>query len=68
MTELRKARRVNRLTGIEVGKLVGITAATLYRYETKHRVLPVPVAKKLGKLYGVPWEVFYEDDGETAFG
>ena len=62
MTNLRKARRVNRMTGTEVGKLIGTSAITIYRYETNQRKLPVSVAKKLGQIYGVPWERFYDDE------
>ena len=55
------------MSGIEVGKAIGIRPQTLYRYETGDRKLPVDVAKKLGKVYGVSWETFYEDgDDEKA--
>ena len=50
------------MSGIEVGRLIGVRPQTLYRYESGERKLPVTVAKKLGSLYGVPWERFYEDD------
>lgn len=66
LTEVRKARRVCRLSGIEVGNMIGIRPQTLYRYESGDRKLPVPVAKKLGDLYGVPWERFYDDDGQAS--
>lgn len=54
------------MSGIEVGNMIGIRPQTLYRYESGDRKLPVPVAKKLGDLYGVPWERFYDDDGQAS--
>lgn len=49
------------MTGPDASKLVGVSTITVYRYETKDRQLPVPIAKKFGELYGVPWETFYDD-------
>lgn len=49
------------MTAPDVSKLLGISTITIYRYETKDRQLPVPIAKKLGNIYGVPWETFYDD-------
>ena len=68
MSILREIRKERNLSGIEVGQAIGIRPATLYRYETNDRKLPVPVAKQLGNLYGVPWSDFYEgkSNGETA--
>lgn len=65
MTEVRRARRVRRLSGAAVGQMIGIRAQTLYRYETGERKLPVKVAKALGKVYEMPWERFYDDDEAT---
>lgn len=68
MSILREIRKERKLSGIEVGHQIGIRPATLYRYETNDRKLPVTVAKQLGDLYGVPWSDFYEvnGNGETA--
>ena len=64
MTALRAARIDRRMSAPEVSKQTGISATNLYRYETKERKLPVPIAKKLGALYGTKWETFYEEDND----
>lgn len=64
MTELRKVRKAHGVSGIDVGHQIGIRPQTLYRYESGERKLPVKVAKVLGAFYGVPWERFYEEDGD----
>ena len=66
MTTLRTARLKNKLTAPEVSRLTGISATNIYRYENKNRKLPVPVAKKLAKVYKTRWESFYEEGKDGA--
>lgn len=66
MTILRAVRRKRKLSGPEVSRRTGISTTNLYRYECRTRKLPVPIAKKLANLYGVRWEMFFEEDGDGA--
>lgn len=66
MSTLREARLKSKLTGPQVSLLTGVSATNLYRYENKNRKLPVPVAKKLAKIYRTKWETFYEEDKDGA--
>jgi len=58
---LRTARLENNLSGPEVSRITGISTTNLYRYENRNRKLPIQIAKKLGELYKMRWERFYDD-------
>ncbi len=67
---LRNARLKKKLTLNDVASRLGVTGVSVSRYERGDRKLPVPMAKKLGNLYGVGWERFYEEetpDGKTDY-
>ena len=69
MNRLKVARTAADLNQKEAAKLLGVSQVTLSRYERGERNLQVHTAKKLAKIYKVPWTYFYEeDDGQTLIG
>lgn len=66
LSKARKFRRQNGLTQKAVAEAIGKTVGCVSQYETGLRGIPVPVAKKLAKLYGCRWSDLYEDDDRTA--
>lgn len=47
MTEIRRLRRVRRLSVKQLASLVGVTPMSIYRYEQGHRMPDVDVAAKI---------------------
>ena len=68
ISNLRKARKKTGIRLIDAGRNVGVSESTMSLYERGKRKLPVPIAKRLAKMYGVKWEIFYEDeeDGKAS--
>ena len=67
--KISKARRYRRMAGLtqrQVARAIGKTVGCISQYETGMRGIPVPAAKKMATLYGVPWSVLYEDDEDGA--
>ena len=57
LTELRKEKK---LTVCELARQVGTTEASISRYETGSRKLPVEMAKKIAEVLKVKWWKLYE--------
>lgn len=70
MNRLRGARLQAHMTQVQAAKAVGMNQISISRYETGVRKLDVETAKKLAKVYGVHWTIFYEDtdDGQDLDG
>lgn len=66
ISKIRRYRRRAGLTQTQVAKAIGKTVGCISQYETGMRGIPVPAAKKMAKLYGVPWSELYEDDEDGA--
>lgn len=61
MCKLKKLRIENDMSQKEIGSKVGVTAATICRYESGARKLPPDIAKRLAKVFQISWQQFYED-------
>ena len=71
MNYLVKLRKMSGLTQDDVERVTGIDTSSLSFYENGLRMPPIKNAKKLGKLFGVPWTKFYEegiDNDKTEIG
>ena len=56
-----KAIRIEKgLTIIELGKRVGVSGASISRYENGKRKLSVEMAKKIAKVLEVEWPVLFD--------
>lgn len=62
MSKAREYRQASGLTQKEVGQKVNRSIGSISLYESGQRSLPVPLAKKLARLYGCKWSEFYEDE------
>lgn len=58
---LRELRKEKGWTQEQICSLLKIGQKTYSSYETKSVMLPVKLAKKLGKIYGIEWPRFYEE-------
>lgn len=61
MHVLQKLRETNNVQGIDLAKMCGVTRQHISNIEHGHVKPSVPLAKKLGRIFGVDWKVFYED-------
>lgn len=61
---LKEARKRMDLTQKELADRIGVTVVAISRYENGHRTPRIGMAKKLGKILGVPW--YQLMDGEEA--
>ena len=61
MNYLAKIRKMSGLTQDDVERFTGIDTSSLSFYENGLRMPPIKNAKKLAKLFGVPWTKFYEE-------
>lgn len=50
-----EARKAAILTQKELADMVGVSVVTICRYETGKRTPNVRIAKRIGKILGVPW-------------
>lgn len=62
--DLAKIRKEQNITQQQLANEFNVSRQLISLYETKKRTPPVPMAKKLGKYFGVPWGLFFEDDNE----
>lgn len=61
MCMLKKLRNEKKMSQNEVAIKLGVTAATICRYESGKRKLPFEIAKKLAEIFDVPWQQLYEE-------
>lgn len=61
MCMLKKLRTAKNMSQNEVAMKIGVTAATICRYESGKRKLPFEIAKKLADLFEIPWQQLYEE-------
>ena len=59
-SNLTKYRRKKKLTIVELADLVGVSGATICRYENGERKMPVDVAKKIADVLNVKWWKLYD--------
>lgn len=59
-SNLTKYRRKKKLTISELAELVGISGATICRYEKGERRMSVDIAKKIAEVLGVKWWRLYD--------
>ena len=55
-------RKEKKLTHQEVAEKVNISRQYYGFIENGERTRSVPIAKRLGKLFGFDWPIFFEDD------
>lgn len=58
---IRKARGMSQK---EVADAVGIAQPSYWQYEAGHATPRPPIAKKIAKLLGFDWTLFFEDLGD----
>lgn len=59
--DLRARRKEIGLTMKQVAEMVKTSESTISLIETGKRRPCIRIAKRLGKLYGIPWTDFYKD-------
>jgi len=59
-SNLTKYRRKKKLTISELAELVGISGATICRYEKGERKMSVDIAKKIAEVLCVKWWRLYD--------
>lgn len=55
MNPIKEARKAQNMSIFELAEKVGVTGATISRYETGSRCVSVKMAKKLESVLNVPW-------------
>lgn len=53
-------RKKKNLSTQELGRLTGVSGATISRYETGKRKLPVEIAKKIAEILKISWWKLYD--------
>lgn len=61
MCMLKKLRVEKDMSQNDVATRIGVTAATICRYESGKRKLPLEIAKKLAEVFEIPWQQLYEE-------
>lgn len=61
MHKLREIRKLNGITANRLAKMCGVTRQHISRIEHGAVNPSVAVAKKLGRILGVNWTVFFDD-------
>lgn len=61
MENLRKARLAKKLSQKELADELGVTTATISRYESGERKLPVETAKRIAEILGVDWYTLFDE-------
>lgn len=61
---LHEARVRRGLTQKELADKTGVTVVAISRYENGHRSPRMQIAKRLGKILGVPWYQLIDNKGE----
>ena len=62
MENLRKARLAKKLSQKELADELGVTTATISRYESGERKLPVETAKRIAEILGVDWYTPFDEE------
>jgi putative transcriptional regulator len=62
MENLRKARLAKKLSQKELADELGVTTATISRYESGERKLPVETAKRIAEILGVDWYTLFDEE------
>ena len=63
MINLRKLRKEKKLTQKQFGDLIGCSASTMSRYETRKQRIPFDILKKMRREFGnIPISCLLEDD------
>jgi len=66
MVALRDERRKQHLTQAALAKAVGMTTATISRYETGKRRISIKAAKVIAPILGIKWISLIEEDPGPA--
>lgn len=61
MENLRKARLAKKLSQKELADELGVTTATISRYESGERKLPVETAKRIVEILEVDWYTLFDE-------
>jgi transcriptional regulator with XRE-family HTH domain len=64
MGNLRKARIEKKLSQKELADELGVTTATISRYESGERKLPVETAKRIAELLDVNWYSLFDEGNQ----
>lgn len=59
---IKEIREANKFTQAQVAGFLGIERGTLSNYELGTREAPFEILQKLSDLYGVDFEMFFEED------
>ena len=62
MENLRKARLAKKLSQKELADELGVTTATISRYESGERKLPVDTAKRIAEILEVDWYTLFDEE------
>ena len=62
MENLRKTRLAKKLSQKELADELGVTTATISRYESGERKLPVETAKRIAEILGVDWYTLFDEE------
>lgn len=60
-SRLKKFRKMNNMTQVELAEIIGVHVNTYQLYETNKLDFPVRHAKKLVKFYKIDWWTLYEE-------
>ena len=66
MENLRKARLAKKLSQKELAEKICVTTATISRYESGERKLPVEVAKRIAELLVVNWYSLFDEEEQSV--
>ena len=61
MENLRKARLAKKLSQKELADELGVTTATISRYESGERKLPLETAKRIAEILEVDWYTLFDE-------
>ena len=62
MENLRKARLAKKLSQKELADELGVTTATVSRYETGERKLSVETSKRIAEILEVDWYSLFDEE------
>ena len=62
MENLRKARLAKKLSQKELADELGVTTATISRYESGERKLQVETAKRIAEILEVDWYTLFDEE------
>ena len=66
MSPIREARKAQNMSVFELGAKVGVTGATISRYENGQRKPSVKMAKKMESVLGVPWYQLIDTEEQAS--